>query len=99
RPPRPRRCRYTTLFRSLAQREALLQGKTYEDALQECLEAGIEPEKAKWLAKHRVHPGGRPSNLIVLPKLTPYTLGALLALYEHKDRKSTRLNSSHVKTS
>lgn len=72
------------LANCLAQREALLQGKTYEDALQECLEAGIEPEKAKWLAKHRVHPGGRPSNLIVLPKLTPYTLGALLALYEHK---------------
>lgn len=72
------------LANCLAQREALLHGKTYEDALQECLDAGVEPEKAKWLAKHRVHPGGRPSNLIVLPKLTPYTLGALLALYEHK---------------
>lgn len=72
------------LANCLAQREALLRGKSYEDALQECLEAGIEPEKAQWLAKHRVHPGGRPSNLIVLPKLSPYTLGALLALYEHK---------------
>lgn len=72
------------LANCLAQREALLRGKSYEDALQECLAAGMPPEKAKWLAKHRVHPGGRPSNLIVLPKLTPYTLGALLALYEHK---------------
>ena len=33
---------------------------------------------------HLVHPGGRPSSLIVLPRLEAYTLGALLALYEHK---------------
>src|SRR5690606_28096766 len=55
-----------------------------DEALKECLAAGQPQDKAEWLAKHRVHPGGRPSNLIVLPKLTPYTLGALLALYEHK---------------
>ncbi|PVY67850.1 glucose-6-phosphate isomerase [Pusillimonas noertemannii] len=72
------------LANCLAQREALLQGKSYEEALKECLASGLPQEKAEWLAKHRVHPGGRPSNLIVLPKLTPYTLGALLALYEHK---------------
>jgi glucose-6-phosphate isomerase len=72
------------LANCLAQREALLRGKTYEDALQECLAAGIPQEKSEWLAKHRVHAGGRPSNLIVLPRLSPYTLGALLALYEHK---------------
>jgi len=72
------------LANCLAQREALLQGKTYEEALRECLDAGVPREKAQWLAKHRVHPGGRPSSLIVLPKLTPYTLGSLLALYEHK---------------
>ena len=72
------------LANCLAQREALLIGKSYEDALQECLAAGVPPEKAQWLAKHRVHPGGRPSNLIVLPRLSPYTLGALLAMYEHK---------------
>lgn len=72
------------LANCLAQREALLRGKTYDDALQECLAAGIPQEKSEWLAKHRVHAGGRPSNLIVLPRLSPYTLGALLALYEHK---------------
>src|SRR3546814_3979839 len=44
----------------------------------------MPPEKARWLARHRVHAGGRPSNLIVLPRLSPYSLGALLALYEHK---------------
>jgi glucose-6-phosphate isomerase len=72
------------LANCLAQREALLQGKSYEEALNECLQAGIPPEKAKWLAHHKVYAGGRPSNLVVLPRLSPYTLGALLALYEHK---------------
>jgi glucose-6-phosphate isomerase len=72
------------LANCLAQREVLLNGKTYDEALQECLEAGLQPEHAHWLAHHRVHSGGRPSSLIVLPRLSPYTLGALLALYEHK---------------
>ncbi|SHH67642.1 glucose-6-phosphate isomerase [Pollutimonas bauzanensis] len=72
------------LANCLAQREALLKGKTYEQALKECQESGMPQEKAQWLARHRVHAGGRPSNLIVLPRLSPYTLGALLALYEHK---------------
>lgn len=72
------------LANCLAQREALLKGKTYEQALKECLASGMPQDKAKHLARHRVHAGGRPSNLIVLPRLSPYTLGALLALYEHK---------------
>ncbi len=68
----------------LAQREALMQGKDYETALNECLQAGLSLEQAQEQAHHRVHPGGRPSTLIVLPRLSPYALGALLALYEHK---------------
>ena len=72
------------LANCLAQREAMLRGKSYEVALQECLDAGHAPEAAARLAHHRVHPGGRPSSLLVLPRLTPYSLGALLALYEHK---------------
>ncbi|CAM5518633.1 glucose-6-phosphate isomerase [Eoetvoesiella caeni] len=72
------------LANCLAQREALLNGKTYDEALQESLHAGADAQHAPWLAKHRVHAGGRPSSLVVLPKLSPYTLGALLALYEHK---------------
>ena len=43
-----------------------------------------DPDRARILAMHLVHPGGRPSSLIVLPRLEAYTLGALLALYEHK---------------
>lgn len=72
------------LANCLAQREALLKGKSYETALQENLQAGMPQAQAEWLAKHRMHAGGRPSNLLVLSRLSPYTLGALLALYEHK---------------
>lgn len=72
------------LANCLAQRQALIQGKSYDEALRECIDAGMPQEKAEWLARHRVYGGGRPSNLIVLPRLSPYTLGALLALYEHK---------------
>jgi len=72
------------LANCLAQREALLRGKGFETALTESLDEGQPPERARWLARHRTHPGQRPSNLIVLSRLSPYTLGALLALYEHK---------------
>lgn len=68
----------------LAQRAALLRGKSYEDALQEVLAQEPDCQRAELLARHRVHPGGRPSNLIVLPRLDAPALGALLALYEHK---------------
>lgn len=72
------------LANCLAQREALLNGKTQAQAYEEGLARGLTVEHAQALAKHCTHPGGRPSNLIVLPQLSPYTLGALLALYEHK---------------
>lgn len=68
----------------LAQREAMLLGKTREQAYAECLAQGYSPKEAEWLAKHRTHQGGRPNSLIVLPRLSPYHLGALIALYEHK---------------
>ncbi|MBC2771027.1 glucose-6-phosphate isomerase [Pusillimonas minor] len=68
----------------LAQREALLNGKTPHNAHQDGLAEGLPPQRAQQLAPHRSHAGGRPSNLIVLRELSPYSLGALLALYEHK---------------
>jgi len=70
------------LAHCLAQREALLKGKPYEAALEETPHP--DPEHRAWLARHKVHAGGRPSTLVVLPRLTPYALGALVALYEHK---------------
>ena len=72
------------LANCLAQRAALLTGKSYEEALSETLRTESDPAQAELLARHRVHPGGRPSTLIMLPRLTARTLGALLALYEHK---------------
>ncbi len=72
------------LANCLAQREALMSGKSLARARAECLADGMSPGQADWLAPHRVHPGGRPNHLIVLPRLSPYSLGALLALYEHR---------------
>ncbi len=68
----------------LAQRAALLEGKSFEQALGEVSGKEKDPQVASTLAKHRVHPGGRPSTLIVMPQLDAKQLGALLALYEHK---------------
>lgn len=65
----------------LAQRAALLTGKPLQVAQAEG-DVGATP--AAVLAPHRVHAGGRPSTLIVLPRLDAFHLGALLALYEHK---------------
>ncbi|MGW0249012.1 glucose-6-phosphate isomerase [Nocardia goodfellowii] len=45
---------------------------------------GTEPALRAQTAPHRVFPGNRPSNTLLLPELTPYTLGQLIALYEHK---------------
>jgi glucose-6-phosphate isomerase len=59
-----------------AQPEALAFGKTAE----ECFEEGVEPD----LVSARTFPGNRPSTSILLPELTPSTLGQLIALYEHK---------------
>jgi len=68
----------------LAQRAALLEGKSFEQSLKEVSKTETDPDKAAILARHHVHPGGRPSTLIVLPRLEAKQLGALLALYEHK---------------
>ena len=68
----------------LAQSQALLQGKTFDEAYQELIDKGMNEEAAKLLATHKVMPGNRPSNTLLLEKLTPKTLGALIALYEHK---------------
>lgn len=73
----------------LAQRTALLRGKTLEEALADTqiMDKKVTEDTAiqrNLLAQHCVHPGGRPSTLIVLSHLCPHSLGALLTLYEHK---------------
>lgn len=73
------------LANCLAQRAALLHGKTAQDALDDMAVAeGQAPGAQLELARHKAASGGRPSTLVVLPRLTPHALGALLALYEHK---------------
>jgi glucose-6-phosphate isomerase len=71
------------LANCLAQRAALWRGRSSEASLEDLKQRHPEPH-ARWLAQHCVHPGERPSTLIVLPKLDARRLGALLALYEHK---------------
>lgn len=68
----------------LAQTEALMKGKTSKEAAEELKEAGHSVEKTQALLPHKVFYGNRPTNTILLQKLTPHTLGALIAMYEHK---------------
>ena len=72
------------LANGLAQSQALMQGKTTEQAQAEkapTASADIDPAT---LARHRSFPGNRPSTTLVLEELTPHSLGALIALYEHR---------------
>lgn len=67
-----------------AQSQALMVGKSRQQAEAELKQAGINTEQAALLAPHKVMPGNRPSNTLLMAQLTPQTLGALIALYEHK---------------
>ncbi|GGY53688.1 glucose-6-phosphate isomerase [Parvularcula lutaonensis] len=68
----------------LAQPEALMVGVTEDEARAQLKEQGASDEEADRLAPHKAFPGNRPSVSILMQKLTPQTLGALIALYEHK---------------
>ncbi|MET0108178.1 MAG: glucose-6-phosphate isomerase [Candidatus Thiodiazotropha sp.] len=68
----------------LAQTEALLCGKTRTEAREEMEQAGLEPEQIVDLLPHRIFPGNRPSNTLLVDQITPSRLGSLIALYEHK---------------
>ncbi|XP_027723463.1 glucose-6-phosphate isomerase [Vombatus ursinus] len=68
----------------LAQTEALMKGKTAEEAHKELEAAGKSGDALKKLLPHKVFEGNRPTNSIVFTKLTPFILGALIAMYEHK---------------
>ena len=68
----------------LAQRRALLSGKSLTDVATELLSNGADSKTAADLAPHKTTSGNRPSNLITLDKVTPQSLGAIVALYEHK---------------
>jgi glucose-6-phosphate isomerase len=71
------------LANCLAQTEALLWGRTRDEAMAELTAQGVDALEAARLAPHKVFPGNRPTTTIVLDELRPHTLGMLLALYEH----------------
>ena len=68
----------------LAQGEALMRGKTIKEAAEELKKAGKSKEEISYLKKFKSFEGNRPSNTIVFKKIDPYTLGVLIAMYEHK---------------
>ena len=68
----------------LSQSQALMLGKTRAEAEDELRRSGLSEADVQRLAPHKVIPGNRPSNTLVLERISPRRLGALVALYEHK---------------
>jgi glucose-6-phosphate isomerase len=68
----------------LAQAEALMRGRTTDEARAELRKSGLVGDELERLAAAKTFPGNRPTNSFLYPKLTPRTLGSLIAMYEHK---------------
>ncbi|WP_122544673.1 glucose-6-phosphate isomerase [Pseudomonas viridiflava] len=68
----------------LSQSQALMMGKTKSEAEAELREKGMAEDEMQKLAPHKVIPGNRPSNTLVVERISPRRLGALVAMYEHK---------------
>ncbi len=67
-----------------AQAEALMKGKTEDEAREELQAAGMEAEQLEQLLPYKIFQGNKPTNTILFDTLDPKTLGSLIALYEHK---------------
>ena len=67
-----------------AQTEALMKGKNADEARADLQAAGLSGEELEKLLPHKIFTGNKPSNSIMIKKITPRTLGSLIALYEHK---------------
>ena len=67
-----------------AQAEALMKGKTREEAEQELRQQGLSPERIERLLPYKVFQGNKPTNTFLFRTLDPATLGTLIACYEHK---------------
>ena len=72
------------LANCFAQSEALMRGRTLAETTAELVASGMAAEQVALLAPYRSFPGNQPSTTLLLPRLDPFNLGALLALYEHK---------------
>ncbi len=67
-----------------AQTRALMQGKTEAEARAELEAAGMDEDKIREVLPHKIFEGNKPTNSIIFEKLDPRTMGAILAMYEHK---------------
>ncbi|NKF23278.1 glucose-6-phosphate isomerase [Solimonas marina] len=67
-----------------AQASALMRGKTADEVREELQAKGLEGDALEAAIPHRVFPGNRPSNMLLIPRIDAFHLGALLALYEHR---------------
>jgi glucose-6-phosphate isomerase len=76
--------RTSQIANCLAQSSALMQGKTQAEVQAEMREKGVPEAQIAELLTHREFSGNRPSNMMLLDDLSPRSLGALIALYEHK---------------
>ncbi len=72
------------LANCLAQSQALMQGKSLDDVIDELKAQGLAENEINTLAPQKVIAGNKPSNTIVIDELSPHALGELIALYEHK---------------
>jgi glucose-6-phosphate isomerase len=68
----------------LAQAEAFARGRDSEEVRADLTASGVSRDDVERLIPHKVHPGNRPSNLLLFRALNPRSLGRLIALYEHK---------------
>jgi len=67
-----------------AQTEALMNGRTTVEVIKEMLAAGVPKDEVEKIAPFRQFDGNKPTNSILLKKITPRNLGSLIAFYEHK---------------
>jgi glucose-6-phosphate isomerase len=72
------------LSNCLAQSEALMRGRSLEEARNRMAAKGLDGTELERQARHRVFPGNRPSTTLIYPQLTPFVLGQIIALYEHR---------------
>ncbi|NCI46310.1 glucose-6-phosphate isomerase [Sediminibacterium soli] len=67
-----------------AQTEALMNGKTETEVKEELVKSGKKEDEVKRLTPFKIFEGNKPSNSFLIKEITPFTLGSLIALYEHK---------------
>ncbi len=72
------------LANMFAQSEAMMKGKTEKEVREELSGSGLKGAELEKILNHKVFPGNIPTNTILIKKLTPETLGSLIAMYEHK---------------